>query len=423
MTDTTREQIHQVATRAKEASRILRTLTGSDRLRGLEAMARALEASAGEIAQANAADVASARAAGMSPGLIDRLFLDEDRVGALASAVRDVASLPDPVGSIAEGRRLPNGLEVSRVRVPLGVIGMIYEARPNVTVDAAALAWRCGNAVVLRGGSAAQKTNAILVATLRRALRGEGLPEDAIATIDEWGREGAGELMRLRGVVDVIIPRGGAGLIEATVTTSLVPVIETGTGNCHVYVDASADLDMARDIVLNAKTQRVGVCNACETVLVDSAGGREAWAQVANALRDAGVRLHVGPQAVAAYGLAAGDVAGDEEDFSREYLSMECALEVVDGVEGALAHIDRYTSGHTEAIVASAVAVIERFCAGVDAAAVAVNASTRFTDGAQLGLGAEIGISTQKLHARGPMGLEALTTTTWRIVGSGQVRG
>ncbi|WP_460436369.1 glutamate-5-semialdehyde dehydrogenase, partial [Angustibacter speluncae] len=362
-------------------------------------------------------------ASGMAAGLLDRLRLDADRVAAIAADVRAVAALPDPCGEVVRGQRLPNGLRLQQVRVPMGVVAMIYEARPNVTVDAAALALKSGNAVVLRGGSAALESNVVLVEVVREALVAQGLPADLVATVDPWGREGAAVLMRARGLVDVLIPRGGAGLIQAVVEGSTVPVIETGVGNCHVYLDASADPDVARRIVLNSKTHRVGVCNAAETVLVHADASEGLLGDVLADLHEAGVRLHVDDRAAAA--AAARDVPVEratDDDWATEYLALEVAVGVVDSLDDALAHVRRWSSGHTEAIVTADLAAAQRFSSEVDSAAVMVNASTRFTDGGQLGLGAEIGISTQKLHARGPMGLAELTTTRWIVHGEGHVR-
>lgn len=422
-TVTTNPDIDALLAASRCAAHELALTTADVRNRALAEIAKALTAHAEEICEANALDVAAAHDAGMSPGLIDRLRLDSDRLKAIADAVGEIAALPDPVGEVVAGRCLPNGLRATQVRVPLGVVAMIYEARPNVTVDAAALALKAGNAVVLRGGSAAARSNVALVEVMRAGISRAGISEDAIASVDPWGREGALALMRARGAIDVLIPRGGAGLIDECVRSSLVPVIETGTGNCHLYVDGSADLESARDLAVNAKTQRVGVCNAIETLLLDRANARQAWATIAPALDGSGVTFHVGPQAREVLECDAYTwESADERDFAKEYLSLDLAVEVVDGVAGAIAHIREYSSGHTEAIVAQNAETIARFVAGVDAAAIAINASTRFTDGGQLGLGAEIGISTQKLHARGPMGVSALTSTTWILQGEGHVR-
>lgn len=408
---------------AREASRSLAGAPRAVKDAALHAVADALEAAAGRVVAANSVDVAREEASGMAAGLLDRLRLDADRVAAIAADVRAVAALPDPCGEVVRGQRLPNGLRLQQVRVPMGVVAMIYEARPNVTVDAAALALKSGNAVVLRGGSAALESNVVLVEVVREALVAQGLPADLVATVDPWGREGAAVLMRARGLVDVLIPRGGAGLIQAVVEGSTVPVIETGVGNCHVYLDASADPDVARRIVLNSKTHRVGVCNAAETVLVHADASEGLLGDVLADLHEAGVRLHVDDRAAAA--AAARDVPVEratDDDWAAEYLALEVAVGVVDSLDDALAHVRRWSSGHTEAIVTADLAAAQRFSSEVDSAAVMVNASTRFTDGGQLGLGAEIGISTQKLHARGPMGLAELTTTRWIVHGEGHVR-
>ncbi|GAA4359000.1 glutamate-5-semialdehyde dehydrogenase [Angustibacter luteus] len=408
---------------AKLASRAVRPLTRADKDALLLAMADALVDQTAVIVRANDEDVARGRAEGLSEGLVDRLRLDDDRVAAVAQALRDLAALPDPVGEVVRGERLANGLEVRQTRVPMGVVAMVYEARPNVTVDAAGLALKSGNAVVLRGGSAAAQSNAALVAVLRSVLSDAGLPPDAVTLIDGGGREAVKHLMTARGLVDVLIPRGGAELIRTVVEGSTVPVIETGVGNCHVYVDAAADLERALAIALNSKTHRPSVCNAAETLLVHESVAGSFLAAAIPALDAAGVTLHGDSQTVRA-GLAAGIdvVAADDEDWAREYLSLDLAVRVVESLDDAIAHIDRWSSGHTEAIVTDDLTASRRFVAAVDSAAVMVNASTRFTDGGQLGLGAEIGISTQKLHARGPMGLAELTTTTWVVTGEGHVR-
>ncbi|MCL2595481.1 MAG: glutamate-5-semialdehyde dehydrogenase [Promicromonosporaceae bacterium] len=415
-------EVFAVARRGKEAARTLATAPSSLKDAALQALADALVASSEEIVVANAQDIARERAAGMSEGLLDRLALSPERITAIAEALRDVAALPDPVGDVVLGRTLPNGLVLRQVRVPMGVVGMIYEARPNVTVDAAGLALKSGNAVILRGGAAAACSNEAIVRVLRKALVAQGLPADLIQTVDPWGRPGGIALMRARGLVDVLIPRGGAGLIQTVVTESLVPVIETGVGNCHIYVDASADLNKALDIVMNAKTQRVGVCNALETLLVSTAIAEDFLPRVLLALADAGVTLHGDQftQDAAPAGITV--ISATDDDWATEYLAPELAIGVVDTLDEAIEHIRQYSSGHTEAILTSDLAASERFTAEVDAAAVLVNASTRFTDGGEFGLGAEIGISTQKLHARGPMGLDALTTTKWVVIGQGNVR-
>ncbi|MDD9205918.1 glutamate-5-semialdehyde dehydrogenase, partial [Georgenia sp. 10Sc9-8] len=362
------------------------------------------------------------RAGGMKPGLLDRLALTEERISAIADALRELAALPDPVGEVVRGSTLPNGLRLRQVRVPMGVVGMIYEARPNVTVDAAGLALKSGNAVILRGGSAAAASNAIIVEVLGEALTAQGLPAQLVQSIDAHGRAGAVELMRARGLVDVLVPRGGADLIQTVVRESVVPVIETGVGNCHVYVDAGADIAQAVPIVLNSKTQRVGVCNAAETLLVHRAAAEEFLPAVLAALGEKDVTVHGDQDVAAAVPDGLRFEAATEEDWGTEYLSADLAVKVVDSLDEALEHITTYSSGHTEVICTQDVTSVKRFTTELDSAAIIVNASSRFTDGGQFGLGAEIGISTQKLHARGPMGLGELTTTTWIVEGDGQIR-
>ena len=417
-----REQVLAVARRARDAAVTLRRLTRNEKDAALEAMADALDARTPEIVAANEADVARAVASGTSPALVDRLTLTPPRVAAIAQALRDVAALPDPVGEVIRGYTLPNGLQVRQVRVPLGVVGMIYEARPNVTVDAAALGLKSGNAVILRGGSAAASTNADLVEVLRAGLKDLDLPVDAVALL-EGGHGAVRALMTARGEVDLLIPRGGAGLIQSVVLESTVPVIETGIGVCHVYVDADADLDKALAITLNSKTHRPSVCNAAETLLVHEDIAGTFLPKALDALTEAGVKLHLGDRSsVVARSLDIPFEDATDEDFSTEWHALEMNVRVVDDLDGAFAHIRRHGSGHTEAIVTEDRAAARRFVAEVDAAAVMVNASTRFTDGGEFGFGAEIGISTQKLHARGPMALPELTTTKWVVEGDGQVR-
>jgi len=418
-----RAGVLDAARRARTASIALRQLTRNDKDAALQAIADALIAAIPQITQANAADVEQAAASGTPAGIIDRLTLTGERITAIADALRQVAGLPDPVGEVVRGYTLPNGLQVRQVRVPLGVVGIIYEARPNVTVDAAGLCLKSGNAALLRGSSSAYATNIALTDVMRNALVEAGLPADAIVLVPGQTHASVTDLMTARGLVDVLIPRGGEGLIRNVVDHSTVPVIETGVGNCHVYVDADADIDKAVAIVVNSKAQRVSVCNAAETLLVHAQVADAFLPPALQALRDAGVTIH-GDERIEPYARRAG--IGFEPvtdaDWAAEYYSLDLAAGIVDGIDDALAHIGRWSSGHTEAIVTDSQAAAQRFIAGVDAAAVMVNASTRFTDGGEFGFGAEIGISTQKLHARGPMGLPELTTTTYVVVGDGHVR-
>lgn len=415
-------QVREIARRAKTASRALATATRSTKDAALHAMADAVLAATDEILAANELDLAAGRAAGLSAGLLDRLTLTAPRLSGIADALRELAGLPDPVGEVVRGSTLPNGLRLRQVRVPMGVVGMIYEARPNVTVDAAGLALKSGNAVVLRGGGAAAHSNQVVVRVLGEALEAEGLPADLVQSIDPYGREGAVALMHARGLVDVLVPRGGADLIATVVREASVPVIETGVGNCHLYVDATADLQAATAILLNGKTQRVGVCNALETLLVHTDAAAAFLPSALAALGHAGVTVHGDERTLelAPDGVTA--VPATDVDWATEYLSLDIAVRVVDSLDEALEHIRTWSTGHTEVICTRDLAASERFVAEVDSAAVMVNASSRFTDGGQLGLGAEIGISTQKLHARGPMGLAELTTTKWVVHGDGHVR-
>ncbi|WP_413450441.1 glutamate-5-semialdehyde dehydrogenase [Georgenia phoenicis] len=417
-----RAAVEATARAAKTASRVLATANRATKDAALHAMADALVASSWRIVAANAEDLDRGRSNGMKESLLDRLALTDERIAAIAEALRDLAALPDPVGEVVRGSTLPNGLTLRQVRVPMGVVGMIYEARPNVTVDAAGLALKSGNAVILRGGSAAASSNAVIVEVLGEALEAQGLPADLVQSIDAHGRAGAVELMRARGLVDVLVPRGGAELIQTVVRESLVPVIETGVGNCHVYVDAEVDVAQAVAIVLNSKTQRTGVCNAAETLLVHRAAAAEFLPVALAALGEAGVLIHADDDAASLAPQGVDVVPATDEDWATEYLSLDLAVRVVDDLDAALEHIGRWSSGHTEAICTTSLRASERFTREVDSAAVIVNASTRFTDGGQFGLGAEIGISTQKLHARGPMGLGELTTTQWVVVGDGHVR-
>jgi glutamate-5-semialdehyde dehydrogenase len=417
--DASADQVLDVARRARVAAARLAPMPRAAKDHALRAMADALVAHADDVIAANAEDVGRGRESGISEALIDRLSLDAKRVEAMADGLRQVAGLPDPVGEVIRGSTLPNGLQLKQVRVPLGVVGIIYEARPNVTVDAAGLCLKSGNAVLLRGSSSARSSNAALVGILAEAGDKAGLPADSVQLVPGTDHESAKHLMRARGFVDVLIPRGGAGLIRSVVEESTVPVIETGVGNCHVYVDADADLDMAVDITINAKTHRPSVCNAAETLLVHRDVAGAFLPRVLAALRDAGVTVH-GDEQVQASGKDVVPVTDD--DWAAEYLSLDIAVGVVDSVEDAVAHIRQWGSGHTEAIVTSSLVASQAFVMGCDSAAVMVNASTRFTDGEQFGFGAEIGISTQKLHARGPMGLPELTSTTWVVTGQGQIR-
>jgi glutamate-5-semialdehyde dehydrogenase len=404
---------------AKDAARSIGLLGDDVKRDALLAIADAIDAAAPQIVAANADDLRRGGESGLSTALQDRLRLDEPRVAALAAAVREIAQLPDPVGRVLDERTLANGVSLTKVSVPFGVVGSIYEARPNVTVDIAALALRSGNAVVLRGGTAAEHTNAALVRAMRGALAERGIDPEAIQTVDEFGREGARELMHARGIVDVLVPRGSAQLIETVVTESSVPVIETGAGVVHIVLDETAPLEWARDIVVNAKTQRPSVCNAVETVLVHRGAADRLVGPVVAALQQSGVTVH-GDDTVSR--LASGIVPATDEDWGAEYLSLDLAMRVVDDLDDALAHIRHYSTHHTESIVTQDAANEARFLAEVDSAVVMANTSTRFTDGGEFGFGAEVGISTQKLHARGPMGLAELTSSKWLARGAGQVR-
>ena len=417
------EAVNAIARKAKVASRQLAVATRAEKDRALHLMADELVNASDQIIAGNALDLAAGEASGMSVGLLDRLKLDADRIIAIADALRELAALPDPVGEVLRGSTLPNGLQLRQLRVPMGVVGMIYEARPNVTVDAAGLALKSGNAVILRGGSAAANSNKVIVSVLGKALEQAGFSADAVQSIDDWGRPGAVALMQARGLVDVLVPRGGANLIQTVVKESTVPVIETGVGNCHVYVDASADLTMAQAIVINSKTHRLGVCNAAETLLVHQEVAAELLPRLAAELLEKDVQLHADDLTREIVGEQTGVVAASEIDWETEYLAAQLAVKVVADLDEAISHITQYSSGHTEAIVTSNLQAANRFTAEIDSAAIMVNASTRFTDGGEFGLGAEIGISTQKLHARGPMGLAELTTSKWIVTGNGHIRG
>ena len=405
--DDVKTQVHDAARRARVAARTLGSLTTAVKDRALHAAADAVLAHTHQILAANAEDLEAARAAGTPEAMLDRLALNPQRVDGIAAGLRQVAGLPDPVGEVLRGRTMPNGLQLRQQRVPLGVVGIVYEGRPNVTVDAFGLTLKSGNAVLLRGSSSAAHSNAELVTVLRGALAGEGLPEDAAQLLPSADRSSVTHLIQARGLVDVVIPRGGAGLIDAVVRDATVPTIETGVGNCHVYVHSAADLDVAERIILNAKTRRPSVCNAAETLLIDAGIAEVARPRLLAALEQAGVTVHDNPT---------------EDDLRAEFLSMDIAVATVDGLDAAIEHINTYGTGHTEAIVTTNLAAAQRFTEQVDAAAVMVNASTAFTDGEQFGFGAEIGISTQKLHARGPMGLPELTSTKWIVWGDGHTR-
>ncbi|MGX9792503.1 glutamate-5-semialdehyde dehydrogenase [Mycobacterium sp. MMS18-G62] len=402
-----RQQVHDAARRARIAARELATLSTATKNSALHAAADNLLRDAGAILAANAEDLAAAKSAGTPDAMLDRLALNPQRIDGIAAGLRQVAGLPDPIGEVLRGRTLPNGLQLRQQRVPLGVVGIVYEGRPNVTVDAFGLTLKSGNAVLLRGSSSAARSNAALVKALRDALAMENRNVDAAQSLPSEDRASVTHLIQARGLVDVVIPRGGAGLIDAVVRDAQVPTIETGVGNCHVYVHESADLDVAEAILLNAKTRRPSVCNAAESLLIDKSIADTAVPRLTKALQDAGVTVHDNPS---------------EDDLRVEFLSMDIAVAVVDGLDAAIEHVNEYGTGHTEAIVATNLAAAQRFTERVDAAAVMVNASTAFTDGEQFGFGAEIGISTQKLHARGPMGLPELTSTKWIVWGDGHTR-
>jgi glutamate-5-semialdehyde dehydrogenase len=409
--------VPEQAEKARTAALILSSATRATKDAALIAMADSLAKSETAILEANQRDVASAEANGTSSALIDRLRLTPDRIAGMVEGLRELAALPDPVGDVVRGWTNANGVEVRQVRVPFGVVGIIYEARPNVTTDAGGICLKSGNAALLRGSSSAAESNAAIVDALQAGLVDAGLPADAIQLVP-GPREVTNELMAARGLVDVLIPRGGAGLIDTVVRNSQVPVIETGVGNCHVFVDAAADEQMALDIVINAKTQRPSVCNAAETLLVHADIADSFVPRVLEALSAHGVTVH-GDRRVAAYGDV---VPAEDRDFAVEYLSLDIAMAIVDSLDAALQHIRRYSTGHSETIVTDSQTSAARFAAEIDAAAVLVNASSRFVDGGEFGFGAEIGISTQKLHARGPMGLPEMTSTKYVVIGSGQTR-
>ncbi len=419
---TTREEVLASARRARVAAAELAVATRAIKDGALRAMADAVLDRREEILRANALDVEAAVAAATPDSLVDRLRLTASRVEAMAAGLRELAGLPDPVGTVVRGSVLPNGLELQQVRVPMGVVAIIYEARPNVTVDAAGIALKSGNAALLRGSASAHESNKVLVAILSAAAAAAGLPADAVQLVPGTDRESVTHLMTARGLVDVIIPRGGAGLIAAVVNGSTVPVIETGVGNCHVYVDATADHTMALQILVNSKARRPSACNAAETLLVHADVAPTFVPLAVAALREAGVVVHADAAVRELVGDVPGVVPATDEDFDTEFLSLDIAAAVVPDIDAAIEHIAAHGTGHTEAIVTSTLAAAQRFTARVDAAAVMVNASTAFTDGGEFGFGAEIGISTQKLHARGPMGLAELTSTKYVVTGTGQIR-
>ena len=408
---------------AKEAAFVLQSLSCDDKNRGLLAVADALEAEADAIIKENAKDIENAKERGTSQAMIDRLLLDKKRIADMALSIRQVCDLPDPVGEVLDEFTRPNGLLIKKVRVPMGVIGIIYESRPNVTSDAFSLCFKTGNAVILRGGSDAINSNIAIVDVIRKALGAVNITSDAIQLVTDTSREVAGEMMKLNDYIDLLIPRGGAGLIRNVVETATIPVIETGTGNCHIFVDESADIDMAVNIIFNAKTQRMGVCNACESLLVHEKIAAEAVPAICASLKTKDIEIRAGQKAFTLVPQCATDMKdATEEDFATEFLGPVISLQIVSSVDEAIAHVNRYTTHHSEAIITGSAENAEKFLNSVDAACVYVNASTRFTDGFEFGFGAEIGISTQKLHARGPMGLVELTSYKYKVYGDGQVR-
>ncbi len=409
----------QLGMNAKEAENTMRTITTDQKNQVLAAVADHLIASTDKLLEANAVDVANAKQNHMPEGLVDRLMLSPERIEGMAEGLRQLVALEDPIGEVTGMKKRPNGLLIGQKRVPLGVVGIIYEARPNVTADAFGLCFKTGNVVILKGGSDAIHSNEAIVDCIRESLKACGITENAIQLIADTSRETAAEFMKMNEYVDVLIPRGGKGLIKAVVNQSTIPVIETGTGNCHIYVDESADLDMAVNIILNAKTQRVGVCNACESLLVHANVKEKLLPVLAQKLKEKHVEMRADKEA---HELMPGSVDATEEDWGTEYLDYILSIKVVYSVDEAIAHINHYNTGHSEAIITNDYTNAQKFLDEVDAAAVYVNASTRFTDGFEFGYGAEIGISTQKLHARGPMGLLALTTTKYIIYGNGQIR-
>ena len=419
---TTETEVIQKARAAKAASRLLAVMPTATKNAALAAMAGALRREVERIVAVNAEDVAAARANGMEESMVDRLMLDDSRVEGIATSLEDVMALPDPVGETIDGRFVESGLEVMRRRVPLGVVGIIYESRPNVTVDIAGICLKSGNAVLLRGGSEARRSNRILRDIVHEASVGAGLPGEWLGLLESQDRALVGEMLNLKSYLDVIIPRGGAGLVSFVVENATVPVLETGFGVCHTYVHAAADLDKAADIVFNAKVRRPSICNALDSLIVDRAVAGDFLPRMAARLVEGGVEIRATAEAASMIGDAAAVTSATEDDFDTEFLSLRMVVSLVDGLDGALAHIDRHGSGHSEAIVTQDQTAARRFLNEVDAGAVFLNASTQFTDGGQFGLGAEIGISTQKLHARGPMGLREMTTYKWVVIGDGHVR-
>lgn len=412
-------ELLEIGKKARAAEPFMRKLGTNRKNELLLKCAEALTKGSRQILEANALDMERGRENGMSSGLLDRLQLTDARIEGMAEGLRQLAALEDPIGEVLGMKRRPNGLLIGQMRVPLGVVGIIYEARPNVTADAFGLCFKTGNVVILKGGSDAIHSNQAIVSCLRNCLREEKIPEDAIQLIEDTSRETTQAFMKMNQYVDVLIPRGGAGLIRAVVENSTIPVIETGTGNCHIFVDESADIEMAIQIILNAKTQRVGVCNACESLVVHDGIREKLLPELSRRLREKQVEMRADSRALP---LVEGGIPASEEDWGREYLDYILSIKTVSSVDEAIAHINRYNTKHSETIITSSYENARKFLEEVDAAAVYVNASTRFTDGFEFGFGAEIGISTQKLHARGPMGLQALTTTKYIIYGNGQIR-
>lgn len=409
----------EIGIKALAAKDFLATVTTDEKNRVLLAIAKALRESSETIISENKTDLENGRKSGLSSGMLDRLMLDESRIEGIASAVEDVAALPDPCGRLLDEVKRPNGLDIKKVSVPIGVIGIIYESRPNVTADAAVLCLKSSNAVILRGGKEAINSNIAIVAAMRSALADCGFDENCIQLVTDTSRESANQMMKMKGYIDCLIPRGGKGLIRSVVENSTVPVIETGSGNCHIFVDESADIDMAANIIFNAKTQRISVCNACESLVIHSGIINRSLPVIKKRLDEKNVEMRGDERAMAA---ANGVLPASEEDFATEYLDYKISVKTVDSLDEAIKHINKYSTGHSEAIITQNEDNAREFLQRIDSSSVYVNASTRFTDGGEFGLGAEIGISTQKLHARGPMGLRELTTTKYLIFGDGQVR-